>query len=78
MEVQTIKQSAISHSEKDQYHMISPLIESNEQNKLTYNVGPEAVLHRTQRSQMGGERMGLEETSQRRIRHMTWPLRTIC
>ena len=45
MELETVMLSEISQPVKDKYHMISPIKESNEQNKLTSKIEPEAWKH---------------------------------
>ena len=45
MELENIMLSEISQSVNDQYSMISPEEESNEQNKLTNKIEPQAWNH---------------------------------
>ena len=48
MELENVKLSEISQLVKDKYHMISPIKEeSNEQNKLTSQIEPQACKHGT-------------------------------
>ena len=42
MDLENVMLSEIRQSEKDKYYMISPIVESNEQNTLTNKIGPEA------------------------------------
>ena len=47
MDLESIMLSEISQSEKDKYHVISLICESNEQNKLTNKIETDSQIQRT-------------------------------
>ena len=47
MELESIMLSEISQAVKDKYHMISPLMEHNQQNKKANKIYPETLKLRT-------------------------------
>ena len=47
MDLENITLSEISQSEKDKYHMISLICESNEQNKLTNRIETDSKIQKT-------------------------------
>ena len=47
MDLENIMLSEVSQSEKDRHHMTHSHVESNEQNKLTNKIKPEAWTHGT-------------------------------
>ena len=48
MDLESITLSEISQSEKDKYHVISLICESNEQNKLTNKIETDSQIQRTE------------------------------